>query len=340
LAWQDRDYNRGGGAEDYFSNPAAILGFSIPFGTWFGSRVRLHFWLLLTFAFAIAGGFRFPLNCLIGIALLLVTLLLHDFAHKIAAILLEGRHDEFMLWPAGGLIFPSIPPGAGAMFMAYAAPMAMHATIAAACMFAARADWALLPLNPLSGFGWGSVAISMATLRGFLFATALVNWGLFLINLLPYYWFDGGCLLQSILTPFAGGFQAINITCIIGMILAVPMAGFSLMGGDFLGLVMWALLFSSSFSRRRQLQAEGTGELADAIAFSASQSTRTGPRGRKWFAPDFAKKAAQRSAKIRREQQKIDQILAKVSKSGMHSLSWLDRRALRKATERQRRGER
>ncbi|HTW93797.1 MAG TPA: hypothetical protein VMD30_03315 [Tepidisphaeraceae bacterium] len=339
MGWQDRDYYRGGGAEDYFSNPAAILGFSVPFGTWLGSRVRLHFWLLLTFAFTIAGGFHSPLNCLSFIALLIATLLLHDFAHKIAAMVMGGRHDEFMLWPAGGLIFPSVPPGAGAMFIAYAAPMAVHSIIAAGCLLAAQVDWRGLPLNPFSGFSFNGSPVPLLNLRGLLINVALINWGLILINLLPYYWFDGGFILQSILTPFAGGYRGISITCIIGMILAVPMAGFSLMYGDFLGLILWVLLFSSSYTRWRQLQAEGTGELADAIAYSASQGVRTGSRSRKWFAPDFAKKAAKRSAKLRREQQKIDQILAKVSKGGMHSLNWLDRRTLRKATQRQRRGE-
>lgn len=84
------------------------------------------------------------------------------------------------------------------------------------------------------------------------------------------------------------------------------------------------------------MQAEGTGELADAIAFSATQGVRSGARSRRWFQAGVAKSAARRNLKIQREQQKIDQILAKVSQSGMHSLNWWERRTLRKATERQR----
>ena len=36
------------------------------------------------------------------------------------------------------------------------------------------------------------------------------------------------------------------------------------------------------------------------------------------------------------ERERIDRILAKVSAHGMHSLTWFERRALKKATEHQR----
>jgi hypothetical protein len=115
VGWQDRDYNRGG--EDYLSNPSAILGFSLPFGTWFGARVRLHFWLLVTLVFSLVNMIRgTPLLGAIGIAILLITLLIHDFSHRAAARWFGGSHDDFMLWPVGGLIFPTIPPGAWPMF--------------------------------------------------------------------------------------------------------------------------------------------------------------------------------------------------------------------------------
>ena len=336
VGWQDRDYYRGGGGEDYLSNPAAILSYSVPFGTWFGVRVRLHFWLLLTIAFAVAQQLRSPLNCSIGIGLLVLALLVHDFAHRAAAIWLGGRHDEFMLWPVGGLIFPSLPSGPGAMFIGYAAPIAVHAVIATACIFGSGFGWSGVTLNPLAGLNWGVAGVPFLTLRWLLYIFGLTNWMLILANLLPYYWFDGGCILQSILRPFADGFQSINITCWVGMILAVPMTVLSLMGGSFLGLIMWVLLFSSSYTRRRQLQAQGADELSDAIAFSASQGARTGARSRRWFKPDVAKSAAKRNAKLRREAQQLDQILAKVSKGGMQSLNWWEKRTLRKASEEKR----
>jgi len=201
----------------------------------------------------------------------------------------------------------------------------------------------VLGFDPLQGLAWKVFSPGSLGFRSILYIFARTNWMLLLVNLLPYYWFDGGCLLQSILWPFTGNHRAINVTCIIGMILAVPMFFSSLMARDFFGMILWALLFSSSYTRRRQLQASGTGDFEDAIAWSAQDtghSDRTSPRRRKWFQPGFAEQAAKRNAKIRRERQKIDLILAKVSRTGMNSLNWLERRALRKATEQQKRASR
>ena len=337
MGWEDRDYNRGG--ENYLGNPAAILGYSIPFGTWFGVRVRLHFWLLISIAFAvidIVRGIPLPLGA-IGIALLLLTLLIHDFTHRVVAQVQGGRHDEFMLWPAGGLVFPTIPPGAWPMFAVYVGPIVVHAAIALICLGVAGVPLGFLPLDPLAGLSMEIRPPSLATLDGILIAFAIANWVVMLVNLLPYYWFDGGCLLQSILWPFTGAYRAINVTCIIGMILAVPMFALAFMSHNFLGLVFWALLFSGSYSRRRQLQAEGTAQMADAMEWSAQSASRTGPRSRRWFQPDVAKAAiAQRNAQARRDRQN-DRILAKVSAQGMNSLTWWERRSLRKATEEQNR---
>jgi hypothetical protein len=340
VAWQDRDYYRGG--EDYFANPAAILGFSVPFGTWFSVRVRLHFWLLLTIVFGVAAAVRGagPVQIAVGIALLLVTLLLHDFAHKFFTQWQGGHHTEFMLWPAGGLIFPTIPPGAWPMFVVYGGPLVVHAVIAVACILAAGLPVSILGFNPLQGLAWTVFSPGSLGFRSILYIFARTNWMLLLVNVLPYYWFDGGCLLQSILWPFTGNHRAINVTCIIGMILAVPMFFLSLMARDFFGMILWVLLFSSSYTRRRQLQASGSGDFEDAIAWSAQErggAEPSGPRRRKWFQPGFAEQAAKRNAKIRRERERVDLILAKVSRSGMNSLNWWERRTLRKATEQQKR---
>ena len=52
---------------------------------------------------------------------------------------------------------------------------------------------------------------------------------------------------------------------------------------------------------------------------------------------DLAKVGPMQSAQINQQQQeKIDQILAKVSAQGMQSLTWREKRTLKKATERQR----
>jgi hypothetical protein len=329
VAWQDRDYNRGSGPGDYLSNPAGILGFSIPFGTWFGVRVRLHFWLLLTIAFAVADLLARAsiVMVIISIALLLCALLLHDFGHKFFAQLVGGRLDEFMLWPMGGMIFPSVPPGAWPMFIGHVGGIVINFLLALGGfgLVWLRYGYVIpLPLNPLAGFGMFILGHGMTgdLLFDAIISFTVINWLLVLGNLLPYFWFDGGYLLQSILWPIAGGMTALNVTCIVGMILAVPMFCLSLVGHDLLGMVMWVLLFSSSYNARNSMQVMDT------------EPALTGGSAGGWRSRRWAAAGASRAAKRKREERKIDAILAKVSEHGMHSLTWGEKRALKKASER------
>jgi hypothetical protein len=75
----------------------------------------------------------------------------------------------------------------------------------------------------------------------------------------------------------------------------------------------------------------------EGIDYSAAYDTGMPKRKRtsKWA----AKRAAKRIAAERDEKAHIDAILAKVSAKGMNSLTWLEKRALKKATEHQRRHE-
>lgn len=344
MGFENRDYYRGGG-DDYLSSPAAILGFSIPFGTWFGARVRLHFWLLLQVGFAVASLARPASDLMVAIyiGLLFVILMLHDFGHRVAAVAVGGRHDDFMLWPAGGLSFPEVPPGAWPRFAGFGGGIAVNIIFVLAVeafFFASRGFLIALPWNPLTALSVNPFPLEpgMATLGDLILLCLLfVNWGLVLVNVLPYHWFDGGFLLDAILTPFVGEHTGANATCIVGMVLAVPMCAFSLVAAQFIALVVWVLLFSSAYARRRQLQSEGTGTLDAAIAASA-QGGSSPVRKRKWQQARWAKAAARRAAQARKEQLKIDAILEKVGAKGMQSLTWFEKRTLRKATERQQHG--
>ncbi|MGD0462626.1 MAG: DUF6576 domain-containing protein [Tepidisphaeraceae bacterium] len=324
MAWQDRDYNRGGGAGDYLSNPAALLSLSVPFGAWFGVRVRLHFWLLLTVAFLLADLFNRapPLVVGIQIVLLLAALLVHDFGHRIFAQSVGGQLDEFMLWPMGGMIFPTVPPGPWAMFVGHIGGIIANLLLAAGSIILLRVReefWFIPPLNPLSildGSMFHGMYLGHDLLSVGLLSFAAINSALALGNFLPYFWFDGGCLLQSILWPFLGGMAALNVTCIIGMILAVPMFALSLAQRNIMGLVFWAFLFASSYSARQTMQVPEAPEAA------------TGWRSRRW-----AKSSSRALAKRRRVERKIDAILAKVSAQGMHSLTWWEKRTLRSGSK-------
>lgn len=346
MGWQDRDYNTSSGG-DYLGNPAALLNLSLPAGTWFGVNVRLHFWLLLSIIFLLTEIHRgaAPLNVGIGIFALVAAVILHDVGHKLMTLLIGGSHNTFILWPAGGMAFPDPPPGNGARFVVFAGGMAANIVTAAICWTILAIAFHIPPeltFNPLAALylqvptGTGPNLLSSV-----LGAIALVNWLVMLVNFLPFYWFDGGFLLQSVLSPFVGGYRGVNVTCLAGMVLAVPMFFLSLLGRDFIGMIVWILLFSSSYVKRRDLQMNGTSEFDEAIAYSAQYGSGPEPLLKRRWSRRTGTSTTQlmREAEAdRREQGKIDAILSKVSAQGMQALTRGERKTLAAATERQRRG--
>jgi hypothetical protein len=86
-----------------------------------------------------------------------------------------------------------------------------------------------------------------------------------------------------------------------------------------------------------QLKASHPSDWEDEFNYSASiYGGEEKTSRRKRISKRAMKRATKRAHEANLEQQKIDQILAKVSMHGMHSLTWWEKRALRKATARQR----
>ena len=338
MAWQDRPYNNsGGGAHGYLGNPASLLAFSLPFGTWGPVRVRLHFWLLISFLFILIGYGRtagFALG-IVHCALFLVALLLHEFGNRFGAQQVGGTHDEFMLWPAGGMIPPSCPPTPWATFVAHVggivANLILVLTCAAALWFMGS-PYFIPPLNPLAVFGGSDISELMKRmdlspkllLECFMFVNAAIMWA----ALMPFYWFKGAYILQGILWKWTGYKQAINVTCIVGMVLAVPMFLLAMMSTNLMGMIIWALLFASSFSRRKQLQYEPESDYQDSLSWR--ENRRSPSKKVSALAKWKDKRSAQRQKDL---QEQVDRILDKVSSEGMHSLSASEKRTLQQASE-------
>ncbi len=94
--------------------------------------------------------------------------------------------------------------------------------------------------------------------------------------------------------------------------------------------------FHQSFQMRTTLREMGPGDYLDHGGIDFSASLQPDPPHRHRLSRRMIKKARRHVAQEQAEQGRIDEILAKVSAHGMHSLTWLERRTLRKATARQR----
>ncbi len=333
MAWQDRDYNQSGeSGGGYLGNPISALNISVPFGTWFGARVRLHFWLLLSILFIVVGGMRMlsPTLIVINVALLIAALLLHEFGHRFTARWVDGSHDDMMLWPAGGMIPPTSPPTPLATFVAHVGGIAMNILLAIAsyAVLGILHRELRISFNPfaLMGTAPADAAISLKWILG---AFAGINLSVAFIAAFPYYWFDGAYLLQAILWPFTGLHNATNITCIVGMVLAVPMFILSVATMSLFGMIFWVLLFADSYRRRKDLKFSGyEGEAAYSSAYAAPESAAK-PKRPSRLKRMMEKRSASRTRDLERQ---VDEILAKVAQSGMHSLSEKEKSTLERAS--------
>jgi hypothetical protein len=146
-----------------------------------------------------------------------------------------------------------------------------------------------------------------------------------------------------------GYYRSMIVTLNVGLIGSVLMilGGLGLVpvivgGGGLLVVLIGVSCLMNCYRLRATMKAEGPW------AFSDEDATDYGSYGNLTYATEktrrragwseaLAKRRADRATRDEAaEQDQIDQILAKVSASGMNSLTWTEKRALKKATEHQR----
>lgn len=336
MGYQDRHYYRDSGSGAF--NPLMwMLTGSVPLFTLWGIRVRAHASLVtlivLVLLLGLGPGFTWQ-DRVQSMSILFLIVLVHEFGHCFAARWVGGDASEIEMTPLGGLAMAQAPHRPLATFITVAAGPLVNVIICALCGGVLWVISGWLPWNP-----W-----HFRPIHNFSSWVDVLHWAswiyqisylLLLFNLLPVFPLDGGRMLQAMLWPPFGYYKSMNFACIGGMIgsvlmAAVAMATFSIL----LGLIAISC-FLTCLQQRRVLLAAGPEEFADSTDYSAAYETFS-PKPRRRRGRWAAKRAMKRANAERVERARIDQILAKVSAHGMHSLTWLERRALHKATEHQR----
>jgi hypothetical protein len=164
-----------------------------------------------------------------------------------------------------------------------------------------------------------------------------MSYVLFLFNLLPIFPLDGGQILQSILWPKMGHFRSMCFACITGMVGSGVLALYGLVMFE---LLLFFIALSCFFYCKQKLamvkemgpESDYGIDTTDYSAAMRSDSPKKRRKVSQWTIRRLRKEAARDAA----EQQMIDTILAKVSAHGMQTLTWSERRALKRATDRQR----
>jgi Zn-dependent protease len=273
---------------------------------------------------------------------LFAIILLHEFGHCFAARSVGGEANDILMWPLGGLAYADAPKRAWPQFWTAAGGPLVNVIL---CVLAAGG---LFVLNHGTGIPWNPLQRQFFLPHGSTFAYYLwfiftLSWGLLLFNLLPIFPLDGGRLLQGLLWFKLGHYRASMIAYVVGMVGAVLMTMYGIaFFFSWFGQVLCFIgvsCFLTCYSSRMALKAAGPYESDDTTDYSAAyeiEPTRKRGKLSRWALRRAAKKARRLAMEERRERAHIDAILAKVSAHGMQSLTWMEKRALKKATEHER----
>lgn len=321
-----------------------FLNWSFPLYRLFGIQVRMHWFMVLVIGIYLmqasaADGMIGVGFMLITMAILIVSILFHEYGHCWMAIRQGGTAEKILIWPLGGLSFIDYERGATAQIkVAGIGPLS--SLLLSAIFFAllpatgARWDWELLiPVE-----NWRPRDFSLVQV--FLLHAARLNLILALFNLcIPAYPLDGGQVLYGLLTLKYGRLRAAHAMVAISIPVGAAIAIFGFAWGQlFLGFIGLLVIYEA-FQLRHLIR---IGELQAHPGYGGEvrefeyMPDRPKPKGfiARWR-EKRARQAMQRdSEKAAAQRAEVDAILDKVSREGMGSLSAAEKRTLDEASRR------
>jgi len=342
---------------------------SVNLGRWGGIRVRLHVFFLLFAAFTLylsqrqsqeIGSSDFGWIAAASLGVLLASVLLHEVGHLWAARRMGAYADQIVLGPFGGLVPLKGPLDARSDLLTHSAGPVFNLGVCVLCvpflLFSLTWGDIVGLLHPLAprGLAFELTAVTIAKLAFW------INWVLVLVNLVPGFPFDGGRILRAAILirwPDFGWRGASLLVSTAAKIVAVGMIAVALLVdfGDVqrplptrYALILLAILLF--FSARKQESQEEDDEREDGLVynFGLSQNLddldvdvegepvdRTGPLTR-WFEKRRELKLARQREIEREEERRVDDILARLHRHGMQSLSAEDRDLLERVSARYR----
>ena len=335
----------------------SVQRWSLSLGRWWGVAVYLHVFCVLSALLALAFTSQEPdlLGAgLLMVAVLLVSVTLHEVGHALAAIRVGGKVDAIVLGPVGGLISPRVPDEPEIhLFVALAGPIVhlLLAVLAATALAIADNTELLGLLNPFAtpkDLVEGGTVLIAAKL------TLWLNWILMLLNLLPAYPFDGGPILRAMLWPALGRRTARIVTARVAMGVAFLFCAAALLSVTKelqMHMPYWIPLLTLGlflfFSARQDLAAAASPEWSDEPAGYQLNSDGLDLLDVMWAGEDdddgvlveHQQRPAEqnRRAKEADEDALVDDILARLHDSSWDQLSPEEIAILERASQRYRR---
>jgi Zn-dependent protease len=210
-----------------------------------GINVRVHplFWVI---AILLGSSSSSPINILIWVVSVFVSILIHELGHALA-MRYYGQRSQIVLHTMGGLTIPEpVAWGTGWAHVALMPNQEIFITLAgpgAGFLFAAFIFAFTIIINTLSAPITGLPGTMINLLIGNLLWINIF-WGL--INLMPIYPLDGGNVARHLFVkfdPWGGVRKSLWLSIIAGGIAA--MAGFFLLGSIYMAVLFAFLAFQS-----------------------------------------------------------------------------------------------
>jgi Zn-dependent protease len=355
------------------------LSWSLPIGRLFGITIRVH----LLFPFVAAGLIlrvalqtkppmpeQAWIDAAIVMALLFVSVVLHEFGHCFAARSVGGDAQDILIWPLGGLANCEVPQNPRAHLITAAGGPFINLVLCVVCgllLYFACGSPGLQPIwNPLEGYhyrggagdpntmpvtDWSGAIVGVPYYNHAALLTHLfyVNWLLFCINIvLIGFPLDGGRIFQSILWFFVGYRQATFCAVIAGIVVTVIVGLYAIIYQEVLALGLALFIYLSCMHQWHILEL-GSDESLFGYDFSQGYTSLEREHGvtaapgppkqswwQRWRQQRALKKAQEEQERRETEERRMDELLEKISAHGMAALTDEERCFMKQFSDRYR----
>lgn len=295
-----------------------------------GIRVRVHIFFLFFVLAELIRGLVHSHAGLMYVAPLLVALfvlvLLHEYGHCLACRRVGGEADEILLWPLGGLASCAPPHRWRAHLVTTAGGPLVNAVLLVPLglvVWLATGDLGAVVFNPFDP--WVSAGFITAS-NDFALVLKLFAWSLHYANmvllafnvLVPMYPMDGGRLLQAGLWARMGYRDSMRVAAIVGLVSAGVLAVFAV---SFSQMTLFAIGLLGGLVCYMELRRQKFEAAEDPGVFVVEDDD-----------PGPSRAELKRAAREQAERDEVDRILAKISASGMASLTRQERKTLDRAS--------
>lgn len=292
---------------------------SFPLFRAFGVQVRSDLFLAALVVGELIRGLRLGQAVPVAeiLAVLLVSIVLHEFGHVFAARRMGGSGDEIILGPLGGAAAVDAPHAPKAQFWTASGGLIVNLALA----LLAAAWMRLSGLSPLASPSWTQPWAAM-----FL----QVNAALFLFNLLPAFPMDGGRMLQAACWPRMGYVRSMRLALGLGVLAAFLIGVAGVAWREWMLLAIAVTNFLACERERQALSdTESWGE-PDFVPREPSASPGWLERIRRARRERERQRREAREARLRT---RVDAILEKINHVGMQGLSPEERATLKEASD-------